>query len=38
MEFKREIIIDQSIEKVWDVLGNQYGEAYKWETINALFL
>lgn len=30
MEFKREIIIDEPIEKVWDVLGNQYGAAYKW--------
>lgn len=30
MEFKREIIINEPIEKVWEVLGNQYGEAYKW--------
>lgn len=30
MEFKKEIIIDKSIEQVWDVLGNQFGEAYKW--------
>lgn len=30
MEFKRTIIIDQTIEEVWDVLGNQFGEAYKW--------
>ena len=30
MEFKREIIINKPIEKVWDVLGNQFGDAYKW--------
>ncbi|MEN0048212.1 MAG: SRPBCC family protein [Bacteroidota bacterium] len=30
MEFKKSIIIDKSIEEVWEVLGNQYGEAYKW--------
>ena len=30
MEFKREIIINQPIDKVWDILGNQFGEAYKW--------
>lgn len=30
MEFKREIIIDKPIEVVWDVVGNQFGEAYKW--------
>lgn len=30
MEFKKEIIINQPIDAVWDVLGNQYSEAYKW--------
>lgn len=30
MEFKREIIIDRPVAKVWDILGNQFGEVYKW--------
>ncbi|MFD2561474.1 SRPBCC family protein [Aquimarina rubra] len=30
MEFKKEIIINKPIEAVWDVLGNQFGDAYKW--------
>ncbi|MEO1654460.1 MAG: SRPBCC family protein [Bacteroidota bacterium] len=30
MEFKREVIIQKSIEEVWEVLGNQYSEAYQW--------
>lgn len=30
MEFKRTIIINKSIDEVWEVLGNQFGEAYKW--------
>lgn len=30
MEFRREIIIDQPIEEVWDIVGNKFGEAYKW--------
>ena len=30
MEFKREITINQPIAAVWEVLGNQYSEAYKW--------
>jgi len=30
MEFKREIIIDRPINEVWEVLGNQFGDAYKW--------
>ena len=30
MEFKREIIIHKPVAEVWEVLGNHYGEAYKW--------
>lgn len=30
MDFRHQIIIDQPIEKVWEVLGDQYGQAYKW--------
>lgn len=30
MEVKKEIIINKPIDEVWEVLGNQYGEAYKW--------
>ncbi|MEM6804546.1 MAG: hypothetical protein AAF696_24310 [Bacteroidota bacterium] len=30
MEFKKEININQPIHKVWEVLGNQFGDAYKW--------
>jgi len=30
MEFKREILINQPIEKVWDVLGNQFGQVCNW--------
>ncbi|MEM9887942.1 MAG: SRPBCC family protein [Bacteroidota bacterium] len=30
MEFKREIIIDRPVATVWNTLGNQFGEAYKW--------
>ena len=30
MEFKKEIIIEKPAGQVWEVLGNQYGEAYKW--------
>lgn len=30
MEVKKEIIVNQSIGEVWEVLGNQYAEAYKW--------
>lgn len=30
MEIKREIIVDKNIQDVWEVLGNQYTEAYKW--------
>ena len=30
MEFKKSIIVNQPINQVWEVLGNQYGEAYKW--------
>ena len=30
MEFKKEIIIEQPISQVWEVLGNQFGDAYKW--------
>ncbi len=35
MEFKREILVNKPIADVWEVLGNQYGEAYKWaRTLN----
>lgn len=30
MEFKREIIINKPINEVWEILGNQYSEAYQW--------
>lgn len=30
MEFIKEIIIEKPADQVWEVLGNQYGEAYKW--------
>ncbi len=30
MEFKIEIIVNKPIETVWDVLGHQFGDAYKW--------
>ncbi|WP_271765991.1 SRPBCC family protein [Aquimarina algiphila] len=30
MEFKKEIIINKPIEAVWEILGNQFGDAYKW--------
>jgi hypothetical protein len=30
MEFKKEIIVNKPINEVWNVLGNQYTEAYKW--------
>ena len=30
MEFKKEIIINKPVEVVWEVLGHQYGDAYKW--------
>lgn len=30
MEFKKEITINKPIEAVWDILGNQFGDAYKW--------
>ncbi|WP_299314803.1 SRPBCC family protein [uncultured Aquimarina sp.] len=30
MEFKKEIIINKPIEAVWEVLGNQFGDAYEW--------
>nr|WP_298928289.1 SRPBCC family protein [uncultured Allomuricauda sp.] len=30
MEFKKEIIINKPIEAIWEVLGNQFGDAYKW--------
>lgn len=30
MEIKKEIVIDQSIEQVWGILGNQFTDAYKW--------
>jgi len=30
MEVKKEITVNKTITEVWEVLGNQYGEAYKW--------
>lgn len=30
MEFKKEVIINKPIEAVWKILGNQFGDAYKW--------
>ncbi|MEL7124064.1 MAG: SRPBCC family protein [Bacteroidota bacterium] len=30
MEVKKEITVNKSINEVWEVLGNQYAEAYKW--------
>ncbi len=30
MEFIKEITIDKPVQEVWDILGNQFGEAYKW--------
>ena len=30
MDFKKETIINKPIHEVWEILGNQYGEAYQW--------
>ena len=30
MDVKKELIVDKPISEVWEVLGNQYGSAYKW--------
>jgi len=30
MDIQKEIIVNQSIDQVWDLLGNRYGEGYKW--------
>lgn len=30
MEVKKEIIVNKPISKVWEILGNQYSDAYKW--------
>ena len=30
MEVQKEIIVNKPIDDVWEVLGNQYTEAYKW--------
>ena len=30
MNFKRTVIIHRPIEQVWDVLGNQFGQAHQW--------
>lgn len=30
MNIKKEILVNSSIEETWDVLGNQFGEAYQW--------
>lgn len=33
MNIKLETTINRPIDKVWDVLGNQFGEAHKWTSI-----
>ncbi len=30
MEFIKTTTVDRPIEEVWEILGNQFGEAYKW--------
>ncbi len=30
MNIKKEILVNKNIEEAWEVLGNQFGEAYKW--------
>ena len=30
MEVRKQIIVNKSIQEAWEVLGNQYTEAYKW--------
>lgn len=30
MNIKKEIIVNKNIDEAWDVLGNQFGEAYQW--------
>lgn len=30
MKIQREITVNKSVEEVWEVLGNQYTEAYQW--------
>ena len=30
MEVRKEITVNQAIDQVWDILGNQYASAYKW--------
>ncbi len=30
MEFIKEIMIDKPINEVWEILGTQFGDAYKW--------
>lgn len=30
MEIFKEIVVDKPIEEAWDVLGNQFSNAYKW--------
>jgi len=30
MNIKKEITVNKSIQEAWDVLGNQFGEAYQW--------
>ena len=32
MNIKKEILVDKPVEEVWDVLGNQFGDAYLWAT------
>ncbi len=32
MNIKKEIFVNKPVSEVWEVLGNQFGEAYKWAT------
>ncbi len=33
MEIKKEIIINKSIEKAWQILGTEFADAYKWSSV-----
>jgi len=30
MDIKKEIIVNKTVDEVWEVLGNQFSDAYKW--------
>lgn len=32
MEIRKEIIVNRGVSETWEVLGNQFGDAYKWAT------